>query len=238
MTKLIDNYLNAHQLAWAPTTLKSERSRLLAVSSIIASGPRAMYEAKSAELKPYALKTLFIRLTDLERWANRSWGYGAFMQENARLFKHVYTKELTNHGSISQISALLSQIPNDHLRTLAFGLLRNGMRISELTSYDKRTGLVVGKNRRRRHLLSPSSLPDQHCSARDLTALRRELRKLGLKPHTLRKAAASALAREGRLSAEDLMRAMGWSNIQTAASYLQPLNDEKISAVANSVLGG
>lgn len=238
MNKHIASYLKAHELAWAPSTLKSERARLNSVADILTNGPEAVYKIKSAELKPYALKTLFIRLADFDEHQRLNIGFKAFMKENARLFKHAYVKEQTGHGSINQVSNLLADIQSDRIRALATGILRNGLRISELTTYSKSTGLVVGKGGRVRRLLAPEALPDQLCSEREVRELRRELKRLGLKPHTLRKAAASALARDGGLRSEDLLYVMGWNSLQTAASYLQPLDDARLTDIANKVLGG
>ena len=233
---LIEKYIAAHELAWAPTTLKSERARLNAAADLIAAGPRSLYDNKVNTLKPYALKTLFIRIGDLETWAGRTWGYRAFITENARLFKHAYKRETLN-VSIDQFTANISSIQDSNLRALAAGLLRNGLRISELSSYNKVDGVVVGKGGRVRRLLSPDALPDQHPDARTIRKLRQELGRCGLKPHTLRKGAATLLARAG-MQSQDLLYVMGWNSLQTAASYLQPQQDEVLSKFANNVLGG
>jgi len=236
INKLIESYLTAHTLAWAPTTLRSERARLNAVAHLIPQGAAHLYEQKQATLKPYALKTLFIRLADFELHVNKPWGYRQFMQENARLFKHVYTREAIN-VSKDNISTLLSQLGSDSLVTLGFAVLRNGLRISELQSYDKASGMVVGKGGRARRLLAASLLPDNRPSAREVADFRAALKKVGLKPHTLRKAAATLLARGG-MQSQDLLHVMGWSSLQTAVSYLQPQQDDKLAAFANNVLGG
>ena len=236
MLNLIDRYINAHELAWAPTTLRSERARLNSVASLIASGPRVLYDAKVNELGPYTMRTLFIRLADLEDWANRGWGYKQFAEENSRLFKHAYKKERVN-VSKDLITTSISSIEDNYLRSLADGLFRNGMRISELGSYNKDTGLVMGKGGRTRRLLAVDALPDTYPSARHISQLRAELKARGLKPHTLRKGAATLLARAD-MPIQDLMQVMGWSSMQTAASYLQPQSDEKLATFANNILGG
>jgi integrase len=236
MTNLIEKYITAHSLAWAPTTLTSERARLNAVANLIASGPRALYDARHECMKPYALKTLFIRLSDFETHTGRNWGYRRFMKENARLFKHAYTKEAFN-VSRDQITTLLLSIESQPVRELAVAVLRNGLRYAELCSFDKTRGLVVGKGGKVRNLLAPELLPDQHPSKRQLGELRRELGRIGIKPHMLRKAAATLLARGGMRS-EDLLRVMGWSSLQTAASYLQPQQDAELARFASRVLGG
>jgi hypothetical protein len=40
------------------------------------------------------------------------------------------------------------------------------------------------------------------------------------------------------LRSEDLLYVMGWNSLQTAASYLQPLDDARLTSIANKVLGG
>ena len=236
MNNLINKYLEAHSLAWAPTTLKSERARLNNVCDLIAAGPGNLYQLKSLELGAYSLKTLFIRLADFETWANRHWGYKKFTTEQARLFKHVYTRERIN-VSIGQFTTSISGIEDQYLRTLASGLFQNGLRISELTSYDKGTGLVRGKGGKLRRLLKPDALPDLLPSSGQLRRLREELSRTNLKPHTLRKGAATLLARAG-MQSQDLLHVMGWSSLETAASYLQPMQDDVLSKFANNVLGG
>jgi len=238
MQTLIDQYLKAHALAWAPSTLKSEQARLNAVASLIESGPDALYKAKHKVLKTYALKTLFIRLVDFERWANKSndWGYQRFVQENARLFKHAYKKENVNVTK-DHITAAIHGIENETSRALATALFRNGLRISELQNYDKFLRLVTGKGGKVRNLLSPDVLPVNYPNIRDIRRLRADLKRVGLKPHTLRKAAATLLTRGG-MQSQDLMYVMGWSSLQTAASYLQPQQDEKLANLANNILGG
>lgn len=52
----------------------------------------------------------------------------------------------------------------------------------------------------------------------------RELKKVGLKPHDLRKLCATELKRQG-MSDIDLMKAMGWESITTAKAYLIPLEE-------------
>ena len=195
-----------------------------------------MYEAKVNQLGPYALKTLFIRLVDLESWAKRSWGYKQFVNEHARLFKHAYTKERFD-VSVTELTANISSIQDTYIRTLAEGLFRNGLRISELSAFDKANRLVTGKGGKRRNLLAANSLPDRYPSARELRELRSELKRCGLKPHTLRKGAATLLARAG-MQSQDLLHVMGWSSLQTAASYLQPQQDDVLAKFANNVLGG
>jgi integrase len=236
MKKLINSYIEAHKLAWSPATLKSERSRLNSIASHISKGPDYLYNYSLERFKPYAIKTLFIRVADFERWSNKTWGYSNFITKNARLFKHAYTRSTKNYGDTLELTSLLSGIADRDLRELAFGIFRNGLRISELRSYDKSTGLVRGKGGRERRLLAPKDLPDQFCSLRELRNLRKELKRLGLKPHDLRKASASILGRKGQLRMEDLMQVMGWSSLQTAASYLQPLTDEKLAEIAAQVL--
>ena len=59
------------------------------------------------------------------------------------------------------------------------------------------------------------------------STLWRELKKVGLKPHDLRKIAGSKFVELG-LNEYDLLKVMGWNNIETAKSYIAPKNSEKI----------
>lgn len=231
--KLIEDYIKAHENAWAPSTLKSERARLNAVADRVTSvAPLALYdELAAAGRSPYSIKTLFIRLADLYTWANLDNKWRRFVDENARLFKYAYKREQVNIDYTSA-KARIAAIKDKEVRALAFDMLRSGMRASEALN---RTGAFVeGKGGKVRRVFTQGGLPGQ---ALTYSRLYKELRSVGLKPHTLRKLAATELARAG-LQAQDLMEVFGWNNIATAQWYLQPLAGELLEQKIAEVFNG
>ena len=228
MRHLIDQYLEAHEGAWALTTWKSERSRLNAVTHLIDQGPEKLVEDRAKHLKPYALKTLLIRIVHFENWAreaqlHRGSEYGQYIRKHKNRFKHAYVKEDIEIG-FDEVAARIGSGGLDHtgsVRDAAESLLRTGLRISELYGVDN--GRVTGKGgkQRRTYGTTPSKPNISQAS------LRRALRKIGLKPHTLRKLCATRAAERGATPA-DLCKIFGWSSISTAYQYLQPKDDQRL----------
>lgn len=229
--KKIEQYLKAHELAWSSNTLRSERARLLTrAKDLERLSPDQLYGLLAKEgLSSYSIKTTFIRIKDFYRWAGLGDNYARFMEENARLFKNAYKKERIEI-TYQEAKELINKIEDEAIRNLALDILRSGMRAQEALT---RSGSeVIGKGGKRRHVFvaNPLRTPGNV----NYTNLYRALRKVGLKPHTLRKLAATELARRG-LQAHDLCEVFGWSNINTAQNYLQPLTQEKIGKLINEV---
>lgn len=218
-------YLKYHQHAWSTTTLKAEEARLHKYLHLASTEPSSAYADLMHTLKPYTIKTLFIRLSHFNQWRidqgledgpNK---YKQFMKMHANKFKHVYTKTpvlLDYHSALRAISSLADQATRD---TAEF-LLKSGLRISE--AYKVKDGQVTGKGGKPRpvYVTPPTTLVSKK-------VLREALSSIGLKPHDLRKLCATNLARNGADPAT-LCKAMGWSSISTAYRYLQPLDDNKI----------
>lgn len=222
MREFIDQYIEAHEGAWAPTTLKSETSRLRAVAHLVDDGPEAVI--KGTNLKPYALKTLLIRLVHFEAWlyeASLLRGearFAQYMKKHKNRFKHAYVKEELSVTYDAACTRIAGMVGND----TASQLLSSGLRISELYSIDA-DGYVTGKGGKRRRTFG-ATITKPTCSK---SSLRNALRKIGLKPHTLRKLCATRCAERGA-SAADLCKIFGWSDIKTAYQYLQPKDDARL----------
>lgn len=227
----IEQYLKAHELAWSSNTLRSERARLLTrAEDLERLTPQALYGLLAKEgLSSYSIKTTFIRIKDFYRWASLGDTYEKFMEEHARLFKNAYKRERIE-VTYQEAKERINSLPDQEIRTLALDILRSGMRAQEAIT---RSGSeVVGKGGKRRHVFvcSSTKAPENV----KYHALYRALKSVGLKPHTLRKLAATELARKG-LQAHDLCEVFGWSNINTAQNYLQPLTQEKIGKIVSEV---
>jgi len=227
--QLIEDYLEAHKHSWAPTTLKTERSRLLSIIRLNTAGlpPAGLFDAMAAAgWKPYTVKISFIRLASLEKWSQTDLGYDRFLKEMRNRFKHSYERkdvELTYDEAVSRIN----QIPCLKARHMAIDMLRSGVRISE--AYNIKDGAVRGKGDKLRKVFVPveASVPRSTLWAR--------LKEVGLKPHDLRKLCATRLASQGA-SAADLCKVFGWSSIATAYLYLQPKDDKKLQEMMNANL--
>ena len=214
----VNQYIESKALAWSPATRRSELARLRkALPSISAAGPLATYQALKDTCKPYTLKTLFIRIGELSTYVNQdAAGFKQFIRDHALLFKNAYTR--TKVGLTFQEALMLIETALEGgEREAAKLMLTTGLRVHEALKYDG-SGTVLGKGAKKRPVFSSSSISEPTSYFR----IYRKLAKIGLKPHDLRKLAATELAASGELNEADLMEVMGWSNIATASSYLQP----------------
>jgi integrase len=222
MKNLILPYLEDHEGAWALTTWKSERARLMAVADQLEKGPKEVYEhLVSIGQKPYTIKTCFIRICALESWAKLPPVFKTWMKKHKNKFKHAYQKEeleITYEEALDRIQT----IPDVAARTHARSILLTGLRLDE--SYNVVAGKVTGKGGKTRKVFGiiEVTVPKHKLHA--------ALKAVGLKPHALRKLAASRLADKGG-SAADLMKVFGWSDIKTASIYLQGKDEERLQAL-------
>ena len=228
MRELIASYLEDHKQAWAETTVKSETARLNSAADLINKGPQKLYDTLSTSMKPYSLKTLFMRIIAMEAWAIekgliQTAEYKAFMKKYRNRFKHAYVKEEVGIGYDEAVKRI-GEITGEAAKRSALGLLQSGLRISEIMSL--RDGRVRGKGGKTRRTYAGSGLLEE-ASKVSPTTLRRRLKEVGLKPHQLRKLCATRLAEKGA-SPADLCKVFGWSAIATAYQYLQSKDDKRL----------
>lgn len=220
MNNLIEMYLKDKEMAWAPTTLKSESHRLKAALPHLDGKAQTLWAALK-DYAPYGRVTIWTRVTDFWQWAIDNGhiqggnDYRAFRSKYERLFKNAYQKktpELTFEEAYQRIQG----IEDVRARQTATFLLLTGLRVSEPGTLQK-DGTVLGKGGKARRANLPSWAPlDAEC---DYWRLRRELGGVGLKPHDLRKLFATRMVELGANEFQ-LCEAMGWSSIQTASSYV------------------
>lgn len=219
----INAYLEAHNLSWAPSTLKSERARLNAASVALTS-PEELW-AYAERLAPYSRKTLFIRVVRMEQWAGAGTQFKDWYDRHQRLFKHAYTRRpapITWQEALKRIERMP---PED--RELAKHILSHGLRISELTQV--KGGSLRGKGGKVRF----TKAGKRQVTPAELRNLRTALKAEGLKPHDLRKLAATRLHEKG-FTPRDICEVMGWSSFETAMSYIAP--SQRAVAKARGVL--
>jgi hypothetical protein len=225
--ELIHEYLKSKETSWSKSTQESERFRLKSCGSAIQSEPRDLYERLSRTSKPYAIKTSFIRLGEVYEFGiQRGVFLGPnvwkqFIKEHANLFKHAYTREKIN-VTFEEAKELIAGIQNQAAREHASYILNTGLRISE--SYSA-SDYVKGKGGKTSKVFGPSGDGIQKVPE---STLRFHLAKVGLKPHSLRKLAATKAAERGAELA-DLCEIFGWSSVATASIYLQAKRDDKLT---------
>lgn len=233
MNNLISEYLAARVNAWSPTTLKSEAARLNALAGVIDKSAQALWDHLLTSQKPYSRVTSYTRVVAFYDWAieeGRMPGpnlYKKFKKENARLFKHAYSKKIPDI-SMQDAEAKIAKIADRSIREKCLELLKNGMRFTESLTRDS-NNMIVGKGGKKREVYGPVSSNVRSVSYFGVWAA---LRTVGLKPHDLRKIFATDLYRKG-LDQVDVAAVMGWSNFQTAASYIAPSNSQKLRKVIN-----
>lgn len=228
----VQEYINSKQMAWSLTTQKSELSRLTGALDLLNQGAPSTYNLGKTKYKLYALKTLFIRAADFANWAtgNANNEFALFLRNNRLLFKGAYKRSLVGM-SFNEAASRVANISNPGVRQLASFILRSGLRASEALAYDN-SGHIKGKGSKDRPVFCAKDGANLHITYGELY---RELKRVGLKPHDLRKLAASQLAAAGFKEA-DLLKVMGWSSIETAAVYLQPRNDNELSQAVQAAL--
>ena len=218
MRQFIESYLEHKESSWALSTYRSEKSRLNAQAASLHLSPKELHKRLTEQgMKPYSIKTLFIRLSDLEKFAKLPASFAAYLESHKNRFKHVYqAEELTI--TYEQAQALIGQLAQPY-RSMAEGMLQTGVRISE--AYGVEDGRVVGKGGKPRKVFGII----KETAPKSTFALK--LKEIGLKPHTLRKLCATRLADKGA-SAADLCKVFGWSDIRVAHKYLQAKADAKL----------
>ena len=234
MEQAIKQYLDSKRLSWSPTTLRSEGARLYAMQSLLALDGASLYKALTEKgLKPYTIKTAFTRIAEYRAFTGDP-SIKQFIKANANLFKNAYTKERLD-VTIEEARERIARMESKELQQMANFLLATGLRAQEALSYDG-SGTVMGKGARKRRIFNSEQAVVGPHNIKYID-LYNGLKSVGLKPHTLRKLAATALVGAGFKEA-DLMYVMGWNNIQTASSYLQPQKDSDIERKMKEVLVG
>lgn len=234
MEQLIKDYINSKTNAWSPTTLKSEQHRLkflVGQSLDVLNQPETIYnDLKGRGMKPYAIKTTFIRVGELAQFALEAGKMKAptntikaWYRANANKFKHVYEPSAVGL-SFEEAKAKIDQIDDLGAREAAMSLLVTGVRAKELLTMAP-DGSVVGKGGMKR--TPPTAKEFRTDWDRSYTTLRYHLNKVGLNAHDLRKVCARTLAEQGA-TITDLMHFFGWRSPQMAINYIEAYNAEKL----------
>lgn len=228
MQEIIHKYLESNRLSWSPSTLKSEHARLHAIASILASGnPEDLWRyLEETNTKPYTRLTTWTRAV-----AFYSFGmaegvftgpnkYALFREKNKRLFKNVYTRRLPDIG-YEEAYLRISTLPCGPTKTIALLLLSSGLRFHE--AFKIQDNAVVGKGGKKREIFLHENgrmVSEGLINKTNYSAVYRTLKQIGLTPHMLRKLCLSRLVEKGA-NVFELCEIAGWSNLQTASSYIK-----------------
>jgi integrase len=215
---MIEHYIESKRLDWTGSTHQTEQRRLRAVERWITGDALYLWDNIQHQ-KPYSRLVLWVRVTDYWNWMirnNHAFGtnpYYDFKKNHPKLFRNVYqTKKPTI--SFEEARARITNITDERLRLKALQLLEGGLRFTE--SLTVSGGKVRGKGGK----LRPVYVPEREFSLSYRTFHRRLIEETGLRPHELRKIFATRLAEEGA-GEFDLLEIMGWSDLETAKSYVR-----------------
>ncbi len=194
--------------------------------------PKEVYEILSKFMKPYSIKTTFVRLGQFLQWqidvdkiAPIKNHWKVFLKTHALLFKHAYQSERLT-VTYDEAKKLVESITEDQYRQAAQQLLEGGLRYCELRTFDGEA--VVGKGSKPRSVfLRPDLSMFRYRGS--YTPLYRRLKSLGLKPHTLRKLCATRFSTKVGVSDVDVCEVFGWESIETSKKYRQPQRRERLS---------
>lgn len=232
--ELYYSYLSYHDRIWDDKTYASESSKLKTIIRVMrTTGLRGIdfYAALKAEgYKPYTIKAFVQRAASMYRHGQEAKIVDAFnnpyndlLARSPQLFRNAYKPERLKLNFDEALTRIKS-IEDEAMREMCLALLKSGLRIHEAYKVNYETSSVVGKGDKER--FTAFSFP-AHLKMPSEYQVRTALAKIGLKPHSLRKLLATKLSRSD-LRHADIMQVMGWSSIETASKYFQPLNEEQL----------
>lgn len=231
---LVKEYIDSKRLAWARTSQKNELARLRKHGPDVMNDPKEVYEKLKKTMKPYSIKTTFVRLGQFLQWQidtdkippmKNHWK--VFLKTHALLFKHAYQSERLKI-TYDEAKALVDSITEDQYRYAAQQLLEGGLRYCELRTFDGEA--VVGKGSKPRSVFLRPDLGMFRYRG-SYTPLYKRLKELGLKPHTLRKLCATKFSSKPGVNDIDTCEVFGWESIETSKKYRQPKRLAHLSAL-------
>lgn len=232
----VNSYIQSKQGSWSAASTASESSRLHSMLAHLSEVEgELLYTALIDKgLKPYTIKTCFVRAGEFLAFVGAKTNpYKRMLAVEAKRFSNSYIPERISL-TFADAKVKIEQIAILEHRQLATFILHSGLRATEALKYDG-SGWVMGKGARMRRVFN-SELAPKLAEAVSYTAFYSSLKAVGLKPHTLRKLAATELAKNGFREA-DLLHVMGWKSMQTASIYLQPTNDEALEVKIKQAMG-
>lgn len=227
---MIDSFISSKIGIWADSMIRSERHRLNGIKHLLTNpiNPSELWKGMNT-FKPYTRLTTYVRVityydyVDKQTGSNNAAILRQWRKENGHLFRKKYIPSIPKI-SAEEAARDISAIKRPEIRNAANFILHSGIRSFELNNVTD-DNVVIGKGGKQRRVYG-GKVADKV----PYHSLYRALKKVGLKPHDLRKIRATDLLRKG-MSIVDLQHAFGWSNMQTATVYLAPLQEERIKAL-------
>lgn len=233
--KMYISYMDYNDARWDSKTYKVEASKLKTILAAVRqsglSGMEFYKELVSMGYKPYTIKALFQTAALLFAHAqkekitsNITNPFEDFLTKNNHIFRHAYKVERLKFD-FDEARRRINTLEDANIREFCLAILHSGLRISEAYKVNHDTQSVIGKGGKQRFVMfdykGDQPPPGQ---ARVRTALA----SIELKPHSLRKLLATKLSRDSSLTHIDIMTIMGWSSIETAQKYMQPLAEQEL----------
>lgn len=223
----IRGFLKKYQIfkkhAWSASTHHCESYRLPKYAPFITGSPTILWDhLEKRKMAKSSRANLWTRVTDFWNWMEDNGHvdtqnpYSKWRRQNPRLFRNAYTRRLTAL-TMAEAEALINKIPRHVHRKKAFQLLYTGMRWNE--SFSLKKNLIIGKGDKTREVFCPKEFRDIEYNFSH-TAMHRQLKRVGLNTHMLRKIFLSHLANNGA-NGFDLCAIAGWSSLSTAQHYIQ-----------------
>lgn len=222
---------------WSEAMRKSEVSRLRSVQPDVNGDPKRLWKRLEGRgLAPYTRVTVWTRVCMFWDYLMKAGvvpagvnPYREFRAKNARFFRNQYVRKVPN-VTLAEARRRIDQIHDADIKAKATELLAAGLRWSE--SFTLKDGEVTGKGGHRRAVFLSGAGVGQGYEG-SYTRFWRALRKVGLKPHDLRKVFAGAAADAGA-TPEELCALLGWKSYDTARSYLAA-RPEKLKKLAERI---
>ena len=224
---LIDQYLESLLGIWSDSTLRTARARLVSMRTPLSQGePAKLWTSLAGRLKPYSRCTSWIIVIGFVDWQIKQGmlqgpnKYREFKENNPKLFNNKYRRNLPQIG-FSEALKRLRGLEHRASQEKALQLIYGGLRWTESHEVSK-DGICTGKGGKQRKIFNYRDVQNTV----PYYTFRRQLAKVGLKPHDLRKIFASELVRRG-IGPFELKEIMGWSSVSTAEFYIN-CDEEKL----------
>jgi len=237
MLSIALDYLKSRDLSWSESTKRSERSRLLSIISyLVPHHPEILWKAIE-HFSPYTRTTYWTRVVVFVDWAIRNErmqspnSYKIFKDENRRLFKYVYQRKFPTI-TFEEAKERIQNISDQAIKRKALEILYSGLRWKESFTYCSSTSSICGKGNKPRIIYKPE-IPGPDYKKSYATFLR-AIKRIGIKPHDLRKLAATFFYKQG-LDEFTLLSIMGWEKLDTARAYIKPTSIEEVKTILEKI---